>query len=963
VYLEVQVYNSDTPAWETLSPRIQIVSAAYALNTDHLDGTNSDQFLRSDTGDNFTSGTLTIDSGTTLDVDGTLQMDGSVTKATTDLVTNFNSDLLDGLHSSSFSLTGHTHPGSDITSPVPSASDADTLDGFDSTYFLNTSSTAQTKLGPLTLDASGAAAYGVEAQGQTGGGYFIDSDDSGYAFIGHTDYGILAYGRYTGGYFKDSDSTGVAYAGKINTGLEAAGSNRGGYFYDTDDSGYAYVGHGNSGITASGTSYGGYFSDSDSSGRAYAAIGDTGIEARGNNEGGYFIDSDDTGYAYVADGNYGIRAYGSSAGGYFKDSDSSGYAHVGSGDNGILANGNNYGGSFSDLDQSGLAYVGYGDRGIDAQGSETGGYFKDSDGTGEAYIGYGDRGIEAKGSVAGGYLKDSDGTGEAYIGYGDTGIEAYGSSQGGYFKDSDGSGEAYIGWTDEGIRAAGNGRGGYFLDGDSSGYASVGVGDGGIDARGNGYGGYFKDLDNLSTAWVAYNFFGIDAGGSTAGGNFDNTGSAVEAKVAYSTYKIYGTGTVSFVQNHPSNKNQVIVYAAPEGDEVATYTRGTARLVGNEAKVSLGETFKWVTNPDIGLTAYVTPRGDAIPLSVASLTTEELVVKGPADYHQDIIFDYMVFGLRIGFEESSIVQNKNSEAYIPSMKDHRDLYDQNPELRHYNAFERFETMNQSIGEIEPIDLSDSLALKNAIEEYDPAIHGPVRAYEPDNGYFEPAIDSLDRKSGAREDNQEAKNLSVIGQDRVKSPIDIVPVDEDGNIHAKSFRSVSPDLTGNVSVSEQVEVGDVVVVDPMNPGMMKLTEMAADPSVIGIVAGEPGVVLGGGLIEVEVSESDGEQPLEEKPVEINEEALASELEEDESSIQVQSEVGMYQAQAPVALSGIVVCKVDAAYGSIQIGDLLTTSPTKGHAMRSIDHVPGTIIGKAIEPLDAGTGLVKVLVMMR
>jgi hypothetical protein len=155
VYLEVKVYNTDTTSWETLSPRIRIISAAYALNSDHLDGTNSDQFLRSDTGDSFTSGTLLMDSGTTLDVDGILQMHGSVTKATTDLVTNFNSDLLDGLHSSSFSLTGHTHPGSDITSPVPSASDADTLDGFDSTYFLNTSSSPQAKSGPLTLDASG----------------------------------------------------------------------------------------------------------------------------------------------------------------------------------------------------------------------------------------------------------------------------------------------------------------------------------------------------------------------------------------------------------------------------------------------------------------------------------------------------------------------------------------------------------------------------------------------------------------------------------------------------------------------------------------------------------------------------------------------------------------------------------------------------------------------------------------
>ena len=67
--------------------------------------------------------------------------------------------------------------------------------------------------------------------------------------------------------------------------------------------------------------------------------------------------------------------------------------------------------------------------------------------------------------------------------------------------------------------------------------------------------------------------------------------------------------------------------------------------------------------------------------------------------------------------------------------------------------------------------------------------------------------------------------------------------------------------------------------------------------------------------------------------------------------------------PVALSGMALCKVDAGYGSIMPGDLLTTSPTAGHAMRADDPPPGTILGKALEPLDTGTGLIKVLVMLR
>ena len=58
-----------------------------------------------------------------------------------------------------------------------------------------------------------------------------------------------------------------------------------------------------------------------------------------------------------------------------------------------------------------------------------------------------------------------------------------------------------------------------------------------------------------------------------------------------------------------------------------------------------------------------------------------------------------------------------------------------------------------------------------------------------------------------------------------------------------------------------------------------------------------------------------------------------------------------------------CKVDAGFGAIRPGDLLTTSPTPGHAMRVDDPQPGTILGKALETLEAGTGEIRVLVMAR
>jgi hypothetical protein len=69
--------------------------------------------------------------------------------------------------------------------------------------------------------------------------------------------------------------------------------------------------------------------------------------------------------------------------------------------------------------------------------------------------------------------------------------------------------------------------------------------------------------------------------------------------------------------------------------------------------------------------------------------------------------------------------------------------------------------------------------------------------------------------------------------------------------------------------------------------------------------------------------------------------------------------------PIALSGKAFCKVDAQYSEIAVGDLLTTSPTLGHAMKATDHALafGAVIGKALRPLQTGQGLLPVLVALQ
>jgi hypothetical protein len=69
--------------------------------------------------------------------------------------------------------------------------------------------------------------------------------------------------------------------------------------------------------------------------------------------------------------------------------------------------------------------------------------------------------------------------------------------------------------------------------------------------------------------------------------------------------------------------------------------------------------------------------------------------------------------------------------------------------------------------------------------------------------------------------------------------------------------------------------------------------------------------------------------------------------------------------PIALLGKVFCKVDAQFGAIEIGDLLTTSPTPGHAMKTSNPFEafGAVIGKALKPLSSGQGLIPILITLQ
>ncbi len=72
-----------------------------------------------------------------------------------------------------------------------------------------------------------------------------------------------------------------------------------------------------------------------------------------------------------------------------------------------------------------------------------------------------------------------------------------------------------------------------------------------------------------------------------------------------------------------------------------------------------------------------------------------------------------------------------------------------------------------------------------------------------------------------------------------------------------------------------------------------------------------------------------------------------------------------SDVPLAVVGIVPCKVTAENGAIQAGDLLVTSSKAGYAMKGTNRkkMMGAVLGKALQPLPKGDGVIQVLVTLQ
>jgi hypothetical protein len=161
-----------------------------------------------------------------------------------------------------------------------------------------------------------------------------------------------------------------------------------------------------------------------------------------------------------------------------------------------------------------------------------------------------------------------------------------------------------------------------------------------------------------------------------------------------------------------------------------------------------------------------------------------------------------------------------------------------------------------------------------------------------------------------------------------SAVNVVRIDSAGKgFFDGGTQTGGADFAESVAVAKesiQYEPGDVLIIDTTGKRQLKISTQPYSTLVAGIYSTKPGV-------------------------------LATTHKMDE----------MVSNEIPLAIVGIVPCKVSAENGPIQPGDLLVTSSMPGYAMKGTDRTRmlGAVVGKALEPLSEGKGIVGVLVTLQ
>jgi hypothetical protein len=138
--------------------------------------------------------------------------------------------------------------------------------------------------------------------------------------------------------------------------------------------------------------------------------------------------------------------------------------------------------------------------------------------------------------------------------------------------------------------------------------------------------------------------------------------------------------------------------------------------------------------------------------------------------------------------------------------------------------------------------------------------------------------------------------------------------------------IGADVAERIDVTNVLEPGDVVEIDPNAEGHFRLSQTPYSTLAAGVVSTNPAITMNNN----DLANNDTGERTDNRPL--------------------------------LALVGQVPVKVSGENGSIQPGDLLVTATMPGHAMKAGANPPtGSVIGKALEKFDASqvTGVVKML----
>ena len=181
-----------------------------------------------------------------------------------------------------------------------------------------------------------------------------------------------------------------------------------------------------------------------------------------------------------------------------------------------------------------------------------------------------------------------------------------------------------------------------------------------------------------------------------------------------------------------------------------------------------------------------------------------------------------------------------------------------------------------------------------------------------------------------------------------------------------------DIAEVIRVSEPVAPGDLVELDPDRPGRYRKARGPYSTLVAGVISTAPGITMGGAeerpspVLRLSLSLSSlSPQPVE-LPLGMSLGSLGERYSSPNITLQwtIEGVLAQLETDRPLlALIGVVPVKATAENGPIRPGDLLVSSSTLGYVMRcgDPDRCEGAIVGKALEPLAEGEGLIEMLVM--